>query len=551
MGAQRTIGRRNVLAAVSGGVLASAGLAACTKDSKSPATTGARSGHFPLYLIAPDPNPKGYGLPEIANFLSSIYGPGPSGTSPGNQFACYFNLQSFRWNDYIDQSGVHVRDGYAAAAGAALGASKSKGLKIAQPNPPLYPWKQINDPANCVLSLQVMDTLAGAASFAPTPPRGDANVLKRVFVQLDSLGVVVPWDTAMLLSACFIKGFVTRYILGKYVPTWVAAIPSHPKLPIAFEDVATQTPRPPNPTPILAYQAVDSWIKGTKTTLGAKLADVSTWNVDYSQVLKANTDVSVQMLGILTGWRAVDALEALAAGGNTDASYVESQIWKLIGVRYNTLRLGSMVGYVLMVLTGFLKSGRSTAVFNTKPSDPVPILPSDNTSVLVSLTDDVIQHRGSKRDDIQHLIVRMQNLLIGELYSISVNPQYNPPNGITAEVAAAHQSGFITGFARGMTEAADQLFFEFYRDGYYKGYKEGYELGNQVGYSAGFTDGYTQGYAGGYQVGYTDGTPSSQSFLGGLGQIVAGIGSAANNIQDLLGATAQAGTVIATIAALF
>jgi hypothetical protein len=535
------VARRGVLSAIA--AVAGSQMVACDK----PRAQRAGLASFPKHLDEPKPNPRQYGFPDTSGFLGNIYGPGPAGTSPGQQYGTYFNLQTFRWKDYIDSAGVHKRDGFASAAGAALGAAGSKNLVSNRPsNPPLFPWKQVNDPQQCVINLQVMDTLAGANAFLGTNPNGDGNQLKRVFVQVDSLSVVLPYDVAMLLSACFIKGFVTRYLLGQYVPTWKVAIPAHPSLPIRFDDL----PQPAGANPITPQAAVDSWITTSASALAATFAAAATWGGTYNDAILANTNAAIQMLGIMAGWRAVDNLTTLATGGNTDATAAQQQIWKLIGVQYNTHRIGAMVGYTLMTLTGFLECDQTAAVITAGPQGPLPSPgPTDAAALVGRLGTYLISARNKTSDPIRGLIEQIQRLITGELYNIVVNSQWSgamaPPD------AAAEQSGFISGFAKGTTQAADILFAEFYREGFYAGYSQGYELGDQVGYSAGLADGYSQGYAAGYQVGYSD-APSASGFLNGLQTIVGGLGSAlGTGLSDILNSTGTAGTVIAAVASLF
>jgi hypothetical protein len=511
--------------------------------------TRANAATFPPSLATPKPNPHNYGFTDISTFLGNIYGPTTGHpTAPAKAFASYFNLQTFRWGPYLNAAGVHLRDGFTAAAGDALGASFSMNITSAHANPPVYPWKQINDPADCIINLQVMDTLAGQTAFSPTSgPHPDENVLKRVFVTLDSLNIVLPYDTAMLVSACFVKGFVTRYILGKFGPLWSSAIPAHPAIPISFDALSPPHPGGPPPTNP-PNQAADTWIANSATALAATFADPSLWGQDYTTAVTSKTDVSVQMLGVLAGWRAVDNLDSAAAGGNVDATFAQQQIWKLIGISYNTERLGRMVGYVLMVLSGFLMSDRTASIISAT-SGNVPNPPADNAAVFADYTSHITKNRDAPASDVSELVTRIQKLVIGELYSISINASYNGP--LAPADAAAQQSAFIGGFAAGMTQAADQLFAEFYSDGFYAGYKSGFEIGDQVGYSAGFSDGYSQGYAGGYQAGYANSLPPAQSFLGGLTSIISGIGGATKDITDILGATSTAGTVIASVASLF
>jgi hypothetical protein len=315
-------------------------------------------------------------------------------------------------------------------------------------------------------------------------------------------------------------------------------------------------PTPPSGTPpspgTAPGAAVDDWIKTTIGQFVTQVASPSSWtNSQYWQSLAMATPATIQVAAILMGWRAGDRLTSSSA---TPADLdCLTNVWKLVGYRYNHEQLGKMVGYVFMILNGFLKSEAIQSVITTTPaSTPVAAAQTDQVAIFQArIAAKLLQPPGSQRytpDPVDELASRFTSLVSGELISIAANPGFDSQHsGINLTSAYALQSSmaFLKGFTKGMINAADSLFTEFYQQGMATGLQEGYS----IGYSVGFRDGYSQGYAAGYQSGYSSGY-NAQAANSGLNSIISGLGGAINDISGIL-SDPSVGTVLGVLGSLF
>ena len=486
-------------------------------------------------LPSPNRNPRNLDFAGLGVRLDTLF------RSPCMQtFGCYFYLNTIRWNPLLDPAtGAKLREGFEDAAGEGIA------------NPGVWPFHRQADPASVILNVQFMTGISGQAAFNNSQLR---KMLPAVFVRLDNLNCFVPFDMAALISTCFIDGLVSRLILGNYVPIWKKYAPNN-TLPIAFEDLSPAPgpgAAPPGATPAAN---MDKWIASQITQFANNCALTTTWNGNpmdatlYGECVSQQTNPSLQLAGIMMGWRAGDALSA--AAGTPDGTAALNAVWQFLGYRHTTEDLGKMMGYAFMFLSGFMDNDRTGIVVNFKPTSALPTPPQLALSPLfVNFTVQMLLNRNSNKVSLfRGLIDRFYRLIEGELYGITQNSNFPGPG--TANQALINYNAFIGGFVHGMTTAADQLFDELYN----VGYQTGYENGLQIGFTNGFRDGYSQGFTGGYTVGYQNGDAAGYaagaSSVGGLGSIISGISNVLGSTSSILSDAGTVGTVISTIAGLF
>jgi hypothetical protein len=474
-------------------------------------------------LPIPAPNPNNLQWPQVSAYLASLY------TSKCAQsYPCYFYLNTLRWIPFYDSAGAKIREGFEDAAGEAIA------------NPGVYKFHRQSDPLACVLQVEYMPTLAGQPAFSNGQPKKN---LPAVFVSLDNFGCFVPFETAALISACFQKGLVSRLILGSYQPIWSQYAPNK-KLPVGFNDISTAT--------ITPNTAVDSWISSQINAFATTLNTAGTWSSgsDFDTCLSAVTNCSIQVAGILLGWRAGDAI--VAATDPVDQAATLKAFWGMLGWRFTAKEIGRMMGYALMMLSGFLENDRTFAVtqFNggalpTTGATDIPTIYNQMSSLIQT------NRTANLQLNVRQLVERFFALVEGEFYGITQNPNYAGGDATKTQTALVTYSAFMSGFVHGMASSADRLFSDFYNDGY----NAGYQAGLQVGYTNGFRDGYSQGLAAGYTVGYgagdAAGYANGASAMGGLGTLFTGINNVLGSASGILSDAGTVGTVIGTIASLF
>jgi hypothetical protein len=210
----------------------------------------------------------------------------------------------------------------------------------------------------------------------------------QVFISMDRISsnnpqgtILLPYQTAKLLSSGFIYGLATRLILDSYKQAWAGVGTA---LPYGLPVVAAPPKNPPAVVPA-PLNAAD-WCQQYLTALSGKLVNPATWtstssansNTDYFGCLSLLTDSSLQAVGMMMGWLAGDAITA-----DPNAATYEAAFWNLLrGVNkpnyrnYTTIHVGMMVGYTFTYLSGLLSSERSKAMIagNVPPqplTDPV------------------------------------------------------------------------------------------------------------------------------------------------------------------------------------
>jgi hypothetical protein len=147
--------------------------------------------------------------------------------------------------------------------------------------------------------------------------------LDRITVASPSAKILVPYQTAALLSAAFTHGLVTRLILDIYKLNWASISAAHGgPVPLWFDLPLVASP-PTGPVPAKPPSAMnaDAWTQQYLINLSTGptgLTNPQTWNQtsttiknpNYSACLSYLTDASLQMVGITMGWLAGDTLTA-------------------------------------------------------------------------------------------------------------------------------------------------------------------------------------------------------------------------------------------------
>jgi hypothetical protein len=270
-----------------------------------------------------------------------------------------------------------------------------------------------------------------------------------------------------------------------------------------------------------------------------------TWNGSgYSSCLANNTPASIQVAAILMGWRAGDAL---VAAPSSDPNM--NAVWKLIGLRNSFKEIGAMVGYVLMVLSGFLECER-TAYYANPPVGPAParwLTPDHLVDIVTQFGALEGSKAGARSRGRRDLVNEYFSLILGEFYGVVLAAP------ASSSTVIQNHNAFVGGFVRGMIQGANAMFADLFN----AGWQSGYASGQEIGYAKGLAQGYSQGYVAGRQAGFAaaDGagydSGGSQSAFGGLGTIIDGVGSVLGGVQGILSNAGVVGSVVSTVASLF
>jgi hypothetical protein len=371
----------------------------------------------------------------------------------------------------------------------------------------------------------------------------------QVFVSIDRTSavsgsaakVLVPYQTAVVLSGAFIHGLVTRLLLDKYKTTWAALNP-----PIALWNPLPLVAAPPKgggpaPNPLPVPMNANDWAQKYLSTLSTNLQNPASWNAlsaahgstDYFGCLSYATDSSLQTVGISMGWLAGDAL---TDGTYPNAQACQAAIFTLLKGKYKANDFGWMVGYTFSYLSGFLSSERTKAMIagTTAPSqeaDPSKA-PLNIYNALLNAAAGATS--GVTQANVSSIADTFFKFVLSEFYAVS--------GGSPAE--AAKIQGFLLGFEQGLTAGAEVMYRQLFEEGYALGYAKGYELGYTTGFKNGYTQGYSAGWTSGYAVGYQNG---QNTWMSGLQNIIGGLGGMLNDpgtMTTILGDISVGRTII-------
>jgi hypothetical protein len=447
-----------------------------------------------------------------------------------------------------------------------------------------------------------------------------ANQIYEVFVALDKITIagpaqlLVPYQTAKLLSAAFIHGLVTRLVLDRFKAAWSHAKPS--PIPLLYDlPIVPALPKGPNPHPVGTAMDAGGWadkyllaLAGTSQTVSPNsVVFPKTWtslsaahgNAKYFDCLNLMTDSSLQTAGMVMGWLAGDAItDAGFAGGPA----CQNAIFTLLhgaADGYNFDDIGTMVGYTLTYLNGFVANERTRATISangiTPPNnDPIkgpqdiytyfrshataPDPMTDFTPLATALLNFVasefyaISGVAVFVGSISGNTLTVTNLISGALavgqmlsdsagniqagttitgfatgtggtgtYTVSISQTVGAETMTSADLnRAAKYQYFIEGFGRGLLIGADILYSELFEEGF------------QLGYTNGFRDGYAQGYSAGWTEGYAVGYQAGQNtWMSGLQNIIKGASGLLTDVQKITPLLSDVTTVGTAIASLF
>lgn len=323
----------------------------------------------------------------------------------------------------------------------------------------------------------------------------------------------------------FLKGLVSRYILGRYATNWGPNISQKLSINLFGEG--------PN------WDAPLNWAKACLTDLQTKLQLRATWDscgsTDYFQCLTMLTDASPQLAAIICGWCAAEQYDLHPQQQQGEWQY----IFGLLGTRYTTGEIGMMMGYTFSFISGFLKNERTNKIKTGGGELPGLFGQTSVPSIYHNLSDNMNYLRSSgefQGDQTFNLPSLFYNFITAEFFALIQKDLSNTKSLIDYK---AYSSGYVSG----MTLGADTMYAQLFNTGWNEGYQSGYTSG----YSNGFRDGYSQGYNAGWQAGYSD-VPQAQSGWSSLGNITDSLGSLlgnANQVVSIVGDVVSVGTVIA------
>ncbi len=312
---------------------------------------------------------------------------------------------------------------------------------------------------------------------------------------LDGFGTPVYLPVAERFEAGFIRGLVTRLILGQYFREWqrpdtdlnfsIAA----PPLP----DVSSIVPvimSPPIPLPPV-YIGPDAAAPPIVTITN------EVWEpnqpLDQSMFWYATTMPSPPMLtfhmfmgieayfhpvepaSLMWGWRAGEELDSLR--GKPDDHY-RRDVVQLIESRFSPYDLGRLVGFTLNYLHGFVDNQRVQSFATLSVQPPTPNL--QTIGVVLNSTP-----AGHGTDG---LLSDFERALTLEIYGLSQSRKDKGHQQLGVALA------FLDGFEAGTLHASDILYKSITQVAYGAGFLNGWRYGYEQGYAAGFNVGYNQGY---------------------------------------------------------
>lgn len=458
-----------------------------------------------------EPQPTKLNDAAVENLLSTIFG-----TSSISQAGGYFYLHSLNMREF----------------------EKYAGYATTNPDQPFPVTKYTQHSTSATLNIQSIKALQ------TVPPFVGAAELYHVFVYLDAT-TLVPYQTASLLSTCFISGLVTRLLLERYAIKWRNLLGVALNLTLAAAPLPGRAKRGNRGSVPSPMNATD-WIATYLTSLSRSLLVSGTWTSlgqsDYCSALSMVTPATLQAIGMVKGWTTGDALVASSA----DYAACEAKIWKWLNSRYTTRQIGTIAGYTLCYLAGFLESERTQALINGQASPPSQLQGPDN---IRNVFGDLNNWDGSRSRSFQFqqdpafdIVNGLFEVVNGEFYAVAQQQPF--PN--RSVVLSDHQA-FLNGFTDGITEGAQVMFVDLFDAGWNLGYAYGYTAGYSTGFQSGYSQGYSAGYQEGYAVGYNAGQPT---WMSGLQTVINDVGSIVSDVKTvgtILGDISTAGQILGAL----
>jgi hypothetical protein len=394
-----------------------------------------------------------------------------------------------------------------------------------------WPLYKVIDPA---VGLQVKFQSQLQTTKAFTPPLGTDKLDYATFVSIEHRKSELPFHLAQTISAAFFSGLVTRYLLEQYK---IAC-----KFTIFPNGSFSLKPGPTPPvSPAKPARSADRWVDEYFDGLSKRATDPAQWNSAYFDSVYALSDPSLQIAGIIDGWRLVDKI----TDGDVKNDKAIPAVLSLMNSRYTSIELGKMVGYALFFLCGFVNSDRTIKAAQGKDPGALNSDPGSILSQYSKHTLDVGHDPNGGLAQTFDLVHKFYTTVLSDYYLLS---QKQPKN----DDLLAKYYNFLDGFQTGVDQSASALFLLFYKQGYEDGYDVGYAQGYKVGFTAGFSTGYSEGYSNGWQAGYSTGySDGPGSFTGVLNGVVSQLGSNLGNISGIVNDLSTAGSIGSAIGALF
>ena len=303
----------------------------------------------------------------------------------------------------------------------------------------------------------------------------------RYFVRLPCIGIDVPDQVFHATANSFISGFVTRLVLEEFQKV----LPSS-TLPNLPEPTSRQSLTPPT-----AFENPSAWPDNKKFDDAA------------AAIYKENP---LNGDAMMCGWYAGQELVASGESRYTDAAH------KLIKMRFESQKIGQMVGYTLSYLSGYAASARVGAAAQKDEADLSLELAKVNASSAV----DKKYFENSYSPVSQALF----SALASSLGDGNTASDANFPRGDLAK--------FLIGFNAGGINAADVV------------YAQTFFLAYGIGHRDGFREGYSAGYADGRRKGFEEGRASvTFSFFDGVWNFIQGVADNAGPIGTVISAIAS------------
>jgi hypothetical protein len=462
------------------------------------------------------PQPKPLGDADIAANLEKIYT-----VAAVSQYGCYFFLNFFTSNDYLGSTGF------------AVNASDSDLL--------IQKYYQYPNCADVQLYLHAISALEQNAQkiFSGASQNYQTFVaLDRTTVAGGNAKILVPYQTAQVLSAAFTHGLVTRLILNGYKQKWASIAAPVGPISLPYDLTLIASP-PPTGAPSGAPAAMNAgdWVQKYLAALTTTLVNPTSWNQaatstgsqNYITCLSYYTEASLQAVGIVMGWLAGDALTSDPT--NNQLLQCQQAIWTLLNSKYTQQQLGAIMGYTFSYLSGFILSERTQAMIS---GASIPPAPDNNPStapqaILNALSVNLMNTLKPIQNNVVGLASAFFSFVLAEFYAISNNNL----------ASAAKYEVFIEGFQQGLMRGADVQYQQLFEQGYQLGYTNGF----RDGYSQGYSAGWTAGYAVGYQAGQNTWMSTFQNTTNGLTTLL----NDAGTLGKLLNDAGTVGTVIASV----
>jgi hypothetical protein len=343
------------------------------------------------------------------------------------------------------------------------------------------------------------------------------------FIGIEHRQIYLPYHLAATFAGSFFQGLITRLVLENY--KGALQLPSNKLMLVPAPQVHPAPPAHAAPAPAPLRDAnvwIQTYLDGLGMLKTGRVFDPNSWKGDYCNRTYALTDSLLPFAGMLDGWLTGDYIVQQTQGDINNT--ILPALRALIKTRYTIDFLGSIVGYTLFYLGGFVNNERTGAAIAGTPGASVDTL----AGVLDAYSGHLLQIGQIPTTSAAGMFQLAQQFY--DVVSLDYF-KFAQTQGAGAG-ALANYYWFLEGYIRGLTSGATAMMSLMYRLGYQDGYDAGYVAGYQVGFSVGLSTGYAEGYSVGWQAGYGTGYSDGQ---GSFADIVSGIAGALQTASSDLG----------------